>query len=278
VTDRPTFVPTADGLRDVLGRAGARRRRRIAVTAGGAATAAVAATVVAVVAVAPGAGAGEARLRVVPASPAPASPPTPGPTAQKSPSTQPPTGAPQPASVVGGSGAAASGPFAPAPGTDSPTPTAPTYRHSAPAPITRTTVGYDSAACDATNDVVGWCVAYTGPDRGRRKHPVHLSMELCRPQVNGDGTIHFSDSREIDLEVLTSDGSRQWQAGQGEKYRSPGATVVVRAGSCLRWVASWDTISPDGFYAPPGSYSISYAIDTSDFGTTYGGPTLQLSD
>ena len=70
----------------------------------------------------------------------------------------------------------------------------------------------------------------------------------------------------------------QWQAGQGVRNHSPGATLVVRAGTCLRWVATWDTIAPNGFYAPPGSYSVSYAIDSSDIAGSYGGPTLELTD
>jgi len=276
VTERPMFVPTADGVRDVLDRARTRRRRRIALTAAGA-TAAL--TVGAVVAIAPGAGAGADRLHVEPASPAPTAPPTAPPSPQQTTSSAPtPSHPPISTSTAVGPGSAVVRPFAPQPPADSPTPTAPAHRHSAPAPITRTTVGYDAAACDATNDVVGWCIVYTGPDSGRRKHPVHLSMELCRPQVNGDGSIHFDDTREIDLELFAPDGSVQWRAGQGVRYASPGRTVVVRAGTCLRWVSTWDTIAPDGFYAPPGDYSISYALDSSDVGTSYGGITLHLTD
>ena len=273
MTERPVFVPSPDGVRDVLDRARSRRRRRVALAA---AVTAAAAAIGGVIAVVPDAGAGADRLRVVPASPAPESAPVTTPRALPSSSTLGRSSGPS----IPGSSAQGTPPTPPSgrPATaESPTPTAPTLRRSASAPISRTSVGYDSD-CDATNDIVGWCVVYTGPSSARRKHPVQLSIELCRPQVNGDATIHFSDRREIDLELLDAAGSKQWQAGQGIRYRSPGAAVVVRAGTCLRWVSSWDTIAPNGFYAPPGSYSVSYAIDSSDVGGSYGGPTLQLTD
>jgi len=278
VIETPVFVPSPDGLREVLDRARNRRRRRIALTTAGAA---VAATVAGIVVI-PGTGTGADRLSVVPASPAPTAAPT-HPAAPTAGATTPahrpgqvPT-QPSPGAAVGGGPVVGPSPFQqPAPA-DSPTPTAPTYRRSASAPITRTTVGYDSA-CDATNDVVGWCLVYTGPDSARRKHPVQLSMELCRPQVNGDGTIHFDDTREIDLEVFDQDGSTQWRAGQGVKYRRPGHAVVVRAGTCLRWSAVWDTIAPNGFYAPPDDYYLSLSIDTSSAPISPASGTVTLTD
>ena len=275
MTERPVFFATPDGVREVLQRARHRRRRRIALTATGAA---VIAAVGGVLAIVPSAGVdGADRLKVVPASPSPqpsrvlADKPRPllSPSPADATAQDSAPGRPAPGT--------ATTPFGPQPPADSPTPTAPTTRKSASAPITRTTVGYDSA-CDATNDIVGWCVVYTGPDTARRKHPVRLSMELCRPQVNGDGTIHFDDTRQIDLELFAPDGSTVWRAGQGIGYRSPGPDVVVRAGTCLRWVSTWDTIAPDGFYAPPGTYPVSYAIDSSDVGGSFGGPSLELTD
>jgi hypothetical protein len=175
------------------------------------------------------------------------------------------------------SGPATGNPFPQSQPSDSPTPYAPTKRHSANAPISRTTVGYN-AACDATYDVQGWCALYTGPAQARRKHPVTLSVELCRPSVVGDGTVHFTDTRQVAFELDDSTGTKVWQAGQGLKYKNVTTAVVVKAGTCLRWSSSWDTISASGFYAPPGAYYVSFGLDSSDVSTISGGDNVTLTD
>ena len=188
----------------------------------------------------------------------------------------PPQGPPQ-AKHDGGAPATSATFFnGPAP-QDSPTPTAPARRHSAPSPITRTTVAFTSQ-CDATNDLAGWCQVYSGPASARRKHPVTLSTELCRLPVAGDGQITFADTREVLLEVDTNTGTPAWRAGQGVKNRQHEHTVTVRGGTCLRWAATWDTIGADGFYAPPGDYFIGYGIDSPQTSSVTSGDALRLTD
>ncbi len=282
---RPMFYPSPDGVRDVMRRAQARRRRRALVTTGGFA---VVAAITGVLIGAAGTGTGADRLTVVPGGPQHGSsgqaPSSTGPSAHArpvSPSTggHGGTGPVLPGGSSGSTGPGAGGNPLPAPSpSDSPTPYAPTKRHSAKAPINRTVVNYN-VACDATYDVQGWCEVYSGPTQATRKHPFALSMELCRPSVVGDGTIQFDDSRQIQLIVYDSSGNQVWAAGQGERYANTTSSVVVKAGTCLRWTSSWDTIEPDGFYAPPGDYSIGMDLDSSDVspGNT-STPTLTLTD
>jgi hypothetical protein len=134
-----------------------------------------------------------------------------------------------------------------------------------------------TSQCDATNDVVGWCVVYSGPSTVRRKHAATLSMELCRVPVAGDGQMTFYDTREVDLSVSDGDGKLFWQAGQGGRNINKEHTLTVRGGTCLRWSAVWDTIGRDGFYAPPGNYYVSYSPDSGDQ-VTGGGQTLTVTD
>lgn len=280
MTDRPQFAPSVDGARDVMRRARARRRRQTLVTTGCLAVAGAVAGIVLVAA--PGVGAGADRLTVVPASPgpnhqqsAPANGARPG---HPNPAPSPSTRAGSQLGVPGSGNQAPghSGSFGQSAPTDSPTPYAPVKRHSANAPITRTTVGYNSA-CDATYDVQGWCVLYTGPTTARRKHNVVLSMELCRPAVVGDGTVRFSSTRQVDFSVYDGYYNKVWQAGQGLKYKNTPSSLVVHAGTCLRWTSTWDTIAPSGFYVPPGSYSPSYLVDSNISYSTSGG-SLALTD
>jgi hypothetical protein len=280
---RPTFMPSPDGVRDVMRRARARRRRRTLVTTGGFA---VAAAITGVLIGAAGTGTGADRLTVVPAGPhqpAPHQVPgSTGPTAHARPSSPSSVGPAGSGSVLPGNpsghnGTTTGNPYAQPRPSDVATPYAPTKRHSANAPITRATVGYNSA-CDATYDVQGWCELYTGPSQARRKHVVTLSMELCRPSVVGDGTVHFYDTRQAYLELDDYNGNKVWQAGQGLKYKTTTTAVVVKAGTCLRWSSSWDTISADGFYAPPGDYSVTFGLDSSDVSSTTGGDILTLTD
>ncbi|MDQ1747379.1 MAG: hypothetical protein QOD07_1642 [Frankiaceae bacterium] len=277
---RPAFFPSPDGMRDVLRRARARTRRRALLTSGGFA---VVAAVPGVLIGAAGTGTGADRLRVVPAAPdhagARTAPGSTGPSAHAQPPTPSSVGATGSGTVLPGApGPTTSGNAFPAPRpSSSPTPTAPPKRHSANAPIKRTTVGYDSA-CDPTYDVQGWCELYTGPAQARRKHTVTLSMELCRPSVVGDGTVHFYDTREIFLGLDDSSGSPVWRAGQGIKYKTTTYALVVKAGTCVRWTSSWDTISADGFYAAPGNYNITFGLDSNDVSTVTGGDTLTLTD
>ncbi|MBV9097863.1 MAG: hypothetical protein JO079_07390 [Frankiaceae bacterium] len=278
---RPTFFSSPDGVRDVMRRARARKRRRALLTSGGFA---VVAAVTGVLIGAAGTGTGADRLGVVPTAPDHhGARPAPGSTASPAAHSQPTS----PSSV----GAAGSGPALPgASGTttpgkaisgprrsSSPAPTAPVKRHSANAPIKRTTVAYNSA-CDPTYDVQAWCEIYTGPTQARRKHTVTLSMELCRPSVVGDGTITFTDTRQVLLELDDGSGTEVWRAGQGLAYKNTTSSVVVRAGTCLRWTSSWDTISADGFYAPPGSYTVTFGVDSNDVTSTTTGNTLTLTD
>lgn len=273
---RPMFLPSPDGVRDVMRRARARRRRRALVTTGGFA---VAAAITGVLIGTAGAGTGADRLTVVPAAPDHGSPrPAPGGTAPVL-HSQPPA----PSSKVGPQAPVSSGASPRQDGGSSwgnafpvrhtpspaPTPYAPTKRQSADAPISRSAVAYNSA-CDATYDVQGWCTLYTGPSDARRKHPFALSMELCRPSVVGDGTLHFTNTRQIQFSLADASGTTVWQAGQGIAYKNKDFSVVVKAGTCLRWISSWDTISANGFYAPPGDYNVTYGFDSSDIGTTSG--------
>jgi hypothetical protein len=104
-------------------------------------------------------------------------------------------------------------------------------------------------------------------------------MEMCRVPISGDGTLTFSDTREVDFEALApSTGKAVWRAGQGERFRSPGHTVTVKAGTCLRWTSTWDTIAPDGFYAPPGDYDMSVGVTTDNTSFGASGATLTLTD
>ena len=281
---RPSFFPSPDGVRDVMRRARARRRRRALVTTGGFA---VVAAVTGVLIGAAGTGTGADRLSVVPTDGEHSSShPAPG-------GTSPATHArpPSPSSVTAsGVGPVLPGGPAPSGGSTQPgnafpvpkptastTPYAPTKRHSADAPITRSIVGYN-LACDATYDVQGWCELYSGPSQGRRKHPITLSMELCRPSVVGDGTVHFTSTREITMQLSDGAGTTVWHAGQGITYQNKDFALTVKAGTCVQWKSAWDTISSTGFYAPPGSYMVSLGLDSSDVGTVTGGDTLSLTD
>ena len=280
---RPTFYPSPDGVRDVMRRARARRRRRTLVTTGGFA---VVAAITGVLIGAAGTGTGADRLTVVPgggdngsASPTPRSTGLAAHAQPSSPSVagHPGTGPVLPGGSSNGGGSTSGNLYPPATASDSPTPYAPPKRHSANAEISRTTVGYN-ANCDATYDIQGWCELYTGPTQARRKHSVTLSMELCRPSVVGAGTVHFYDTKEIGLELDDSTGATVWQAGQGIKYKTKTYAVVVQGGTCLRWTASWDTIARNGFYAPPGDYTVSFGLDSNDVAGFTTGDTLTLTD
>ena len=280
---RPSFFPSPDGVRDVMRRARARRRRRTLVTTGGFA---VVAAITGVLIGAAGTGTGADRLTVVPGGgDHGAGQPTPRSTGlvaharPSSPSTvgQPGTGPVLPGGSSNGGGSTGPNPFPQSTPSDTPTPYAPTKRHSANAPITRSTVGYN-IKCDATYDVQGWCELYTGPTQARRKHTVTLSLQLCRPSVVGDGTVHFTDTRQIDLQLSDGTGTTVWQAGQGIKYKNTSSALVVKAGTCVQWKSSWDTISSNGFYAPPADYNISFGLDSNDVSMTTGGDTLTLTD
>jgi len=281
---RPTFFPSPDGVRDVMRRARARRRRRALVTSGGFA---VVAAVAGVLIGAAGTGSSADRLTVVPAGPdnggSQSAPSSTGPTAHARPTSPSGVGTQASGPVLPGGNGPAAGPSGsnnafpvPKPSPSS-TPYAPTKRHSADAPISRSMVGYN-AACDATYDVQGWCEVYSGPVQGQRKHPVTLSMELCRPSVVGDGTVHFTSTRQISMQLSDSTGTTVWHAGQGITYQNKNFALTVRAGTCLQWKSTWDTISSTGFYAPPGSYTVSFGLDSSDVSTVTGGDTLTLTD
>ena len=269
----PMFIPTEAGALDVRRRARRRRRRQVVLAAAAVAAIALSGSLLAL----PGVGRGADRLSVVPASPSPRAAashlPHASPSGRRSPLPQQQpqgTGKSRPAST------SANPNNGPAP-EDSPTPTAPARKHSAAAPITRTTVAFTSQ-CDATNDIAGWCQVYSGPGSARRKHPVSLSIELCRMPVAGDGQVTFSDTREVSFFVYTYNGTTVWQAGQGVKNSQREHTVTVRGGTCLRWAATWDTIDRAGFYAPPGEYSMGYAVDSSNMTSFTSGDTLQLTD
>jgi len=269
----PNFFPTEAGVHDVFRRARRRRWR----TAGLTATAVSAVVVSATVLAWPGTGNGADRLSVVPTSP------TPRPSVSTDARPATPTGArPTAAAASGGTLAASGGSaatgvpgVAPLSGGSSPKQTGP--RHSAAAPIRRTTVNY-TGGCDPTAGVVGWCELYSGPTTAHRKHPVTLSVELCRPSVDGDASVTFYDTREVDLELSDDNGTTDWVAGQGERNRQVEHSVLVRGGTCLRWSSAWDTIAPDGFYAPPGDYDVSYGVDSNDVSTSTSGPVLHLVD
>jgi len=281
---RPRFFPSPDGVQDVMRRARARRRRQALVTTGGFA---VVAAVTGVLIGAAGTGTGADRLSVVPSGgdhsssqPAPGGT---GPTTRARPTapssvTASGVGPVLPGGPASSGGSTQPGDAFPAPKPSaSDTPYAPTKRHSANAPISRSTVGYN-ADCDATYDVQGWCEVYSGPMQGQRKHPVTLSMELCRPSVVGDGTVHFTSTRQISMQLSDSTSTTVWHAGQGIAYQNKDFALTVKAGTCLQWKSTWDTISSTGFYAPPGSYTISFGLDSSDVSTVTGGDTLTLTD
>jgi hypothetical protein len=78
--------------------------------------------------------------------------------------------------------------------------------------------------------------------------------------------------------IADSSGDNEWYAGQGEKYRSPGPTVTVSAGHCLRWTSTWDTIGPDGFYVVPGNYGLSYGVEASSSSTSSTGMNFTITD
>ena len=275
MTERPIFASPPDGVQDVFRRARSRRRRQALLTSSGFA---VVGTVAGVLLIVPGAGTGADRLSVVPASPQPGQSQTASTAAKPSPASsstssargrpaagQQPMGPPRPADA----GATEA----------SPTPYAPTRRHSAPAPITRSTVGMNPG-CDPASAAEGngWCLLYTGPQTARRKHPVQLSAELCRASIYGDGTVQFNDTRQIFFQLQEQTGAVDWTAGQGVRNRAATTNQVVRAGTCLRWTATWDTIAANGFYAPPGYYSISLGLDTAGGSTTTGADSLTLTD
>ena len=270
----PLFLPTEAGARDVLRRARRRRRRQVALAALGVATATVAGTLAAF----PAAGIGTDRVTVVPTSPTPSPSPAPGQHAAAATEHNTPVPGRSSAPAQPALGAGTSAPRVQQAPASSPTPTAPTHRRSAAAPIRRTTVRYSSGCDPTTTDGVGWCELYSGPSSARRKHPVAFSMELCRLPVGGDGRVTFGDTREVDLELLNSNGELQWRAGQGEHYRATTHSVTVRAGTCLRWTSTWDTIAPDGFYSPPGTYDLSYGLNDSNVSATTVGIEVQLTD
>ena len=275
MTERPTFAAPLDGAQDVFRRARARRRRQALLTSSGFA---VVGTVAGVLLFVPGAGTGADRLSVVPASPQPTQSQAGSPAVKPSPvlpSATPTLGPP-------GNGGRPAGPPRPgaAAATDgSPTPYAPSRRHSAPAPITRSTVGMNPG-CDTASAAEGngWCLLYAGPHTALRKHPVRLSAELCRASIYGDGTVQFSDTRQIFFQMQGQTGEVDWTAGQGVRNRATPSTQVVAAGTCLRWSATWDTVAANGFYAPPGDYSVSLGLDTSGSSMGTGGDVLTLTD
>ncbi|HET6909609.1 MAG TPA: hypothetical protein VFH54_09745, partial [Mycobacteriales bacterium] len=218
----PTFFPTESGVLDVFRRARRRRWRTAGLTGAAVTAVVVGATVLAW----PGTGNGADRLSVVPASPSPRPSASTGVRPATPAGTRPTVAAGTSAGAAAASGGTtASGipGLAPLTGGISPKQTGP--RHSAAAPIRRTTVSY-TGGCDPTAGVVGWCELYSGPTTAHRKHPVTLSIELCRPSVDGDASVSFYDTREIDLELSDGDGTTDWVAGQGEQNRQVDHSVL----------------------------------------------------
>lgn len=263
----PEFVATAAGADEAVQR-GNRRRRRSAATA-----AAVLLAAGGVVVAAPWQ-APAARDSLVPARdplPSPSPSPTAGTTA--APVTGSRTSSHEPTRAPAGPAGRT------APGA-APTAAAPARRTASPAtrassPITRgtsTIAAGDLCAAEQSYAAQGWCLRYTGPATARRGRPVALSAELCRLASFPAATLTFASTREVLLDVQGTG----WQAGQGERFTSPGRTVTVAGGSCLTWASTWDTRDADGFLVVPGSYAVDLGLEASSGMSTSG--TLQVSD
>ena len=271
--DRPIFVPTEEGAAQVL-RAARRRRRRQAAAAAGA----VAAVVVGATAMTFGG---------------------PSPTADRldtingglahTPASSPSTPSP---STVPSSHIAAS--VAPLPRVSSTTVVAPhkgatvssarpagSVRRTDRSPITTskgTIASGDLCSDNSGYAAFGWCVRYTGPQTVRRGFVTTLSGEVCRLASYPAATITFASTREVDLRVLDQQTNTKWQAGQGINYRRPGRSVVVAGGSCIVWSSPWNTRGPDGLLVPPGDYSASVSVESSDTSLPSVGTGIRVID
>lgn len=261
----PVFHATPQGADAVVRRGNLRRARS------GAAAGAAAGLVVGVALLAPWQGPG-ARDSLVPADD-PTSTPTPTVVALPR-ATRPPVVIPAPAvpSLPTAPATATTRPSAPPPAT-APTPS-PAARRSSPITRGTSTIADDDLCSDGSTVASGWCLRYTGPSTARRGTPVRLSAALCRITSFGAATITFGDTREIQLEV---DGTG-WQAGQGERYTSPGRTVTVEGGHCLTWASTWDTRDADGFLVVPGSYTIGLGVSGSVGIASSQGDALTVTD
>ena len=261
----PVFTATHQGADAVVRRGNLRRART------GAAAGAVAGLVVGVALLAPWQGP-SARDSLLPTDD-----PTPTPSASLvalPQSTRLPIATPSPS--VPSVPSPAAGPRStpsPAAATSAPTPSSAPRRSS---PITRgtSTIADDDLCSDGGTVTSGWCLRYTGPSTARRGTPVTLSAALCRVTRFGASTLTFGDTREIELDV---DGTG-WQAGQGERYTSPGRTVTVQGGHCLTWASTWDTRDADGFLVVPGKYDVGLGIQADVGFSSSQGEALTVTD
>ena len=106
-----------------------------------------------------------------------------------------------------------------------------------------------------------------------------LAVELCRLAARGAASVSFATTKQVDFGLTDPAGGDVWDAGQGERYSSPGPTVTVAAASCLVWSSTWDGRDEHGFVVPPGTYTIGYGFETTSgpFGGFTSGDTLTVS-
>ena len=272
---RPIFVPTIEGAEAVVREA--RRRRRLQATAAAGAAAAVILGTAASLAFGGPSPAAD-RLNTVNGGPSP----SPSPSAAVAPTAATATSAHVGVTVAPRPGGPAATVVAPhSAGTAVAAPPVTSVRQVDRSPITRGsgTIAPDDLCTDNSGySAFGWCVRYVGPSTVRRGQVTTLSGELCRLASYPAASVTFSTTREVDLSVLDSHANREWQAGQGIRYQSPGRTVTVSGGSCIVWSSPWNTRGPDGLLVPPGDYSASIGIDSSDTNFPSVGTGIQVVD
>jgi hypothetical protein len=268
---RPTFVATEEGADAVVG--AARRRRARQVVGLTSVSAFVAAGLAGTLLLYPRTD-GTDRLQATQGPRDKQTVSTASPSISRTPAGVPdqsPTAAPP---AVGPSVGPSTSPLTVPPGTAGPHPTAPppSTHWSSPrrvSPIHRTKGSISSTdVCndDPSDATSGWCVRYLGPTAAHRGHPTTVSAELCRLNAFGSATLTFTSTREIALEVdgpgSNSTTHKDWQAGEGVRYRSRGTAVTVAGGRCLVWSSTWDTRDEQGFVVPPAGYQVYFTIQT----------------
>ena len=134
-------------------------------------------------------------------------------------------------------------------------------------PFRRTTVTNPpatSCAYQPSSAPSGWCIDNPSPDRAQSGLPVDLSVEVCRIQGLGTGTLRFANAEEADVAIWGPTDATSWEWAHGRTFAATPHTVTVHAGQCLRWTTRWKTRANDGSLLPRGSYSIQVYVNSAD--------------